>query len=411
VKLPEDVIHLFEQPGNPLDRHPTWKNVPCPQCGQEAQRETDTMDTFMESSWYFLRYCSPKLTTAPLDRKQVDYWMPVDQYVGGVEHAVMHLLYARFFHKALRDVGEVGCNEPFTRLLTQGMVRKDTHRCPIHGWRYPYESTERNGLLYCVECDSPIEIGRNEKMSKSKHNVVDPNDIIQGYGADTARIFMLFAAPPEQDLEWSDSGVDGAWRFLNRLWRLIHLIAERMEPGVSPSTTMPVDAALRAIKTKTHETIDKVTRDMARFQFNTAISAVMELVNTGTSFLHQAETLNPEASAILRELAEVAITLLNPFAPHMTEELWEGALGKTTPLYQTSWPQVDPEALTKEEVTVVVQVNGKLRARIVVPADATTDMQEALAMADPNIQLHLTNKTVLKMITLPGRLINIVIRP
>lgn len=412
VKLPEDVLDLLGMPGNPLDRHPTWKQVTCPQCGQPAQRETDTMDTFMESSWYFLRYCCPDLTTAPLDRKQVDYWMPVDQYVGGVEHAVLHLLYARFFHKAMRDAGQVTCDEPFTRLLTQGMVRKDTHRCPQHGWRYPFESHLEEGILKCNDCDSSIQIGRNEKMSKSKHNVVDPNEIIQGYGADTARIFMLFAAPPEQDLEWSDSGVDGAWRFLNRLWRLVHLIGVRA-PLALPTQAIPCEETLRALKTKIHETIDKASRDMARFQFNTTISAVMELVNAGTVFMNQAtpELLTGEAAALAQEVAQVAVILLNPFAPHITEELWAEALCQTTRLSQCAWPTVNPAALDKEEITLVIQINGKLRARINVPAHATPATQESLALADANVQHHLTGQIVIKLVTIPGRLINIVVRP
>ncbi|MBF0213727.1 MAG: leucine--tRNA ligase [Magnetococcales bacterium] len=412
VKLPEDVLELFGQPGNPLDRHPTWKQIPCPTCGQAARRETDTMDTFMESSWYFLRYCSPDHHTAPLDRTRVDHWMPVDQYVGGVEHAVLHLLYARFFHKALRDVGEVGCDEPFTRLLTQGMVRKDTHRCATHGWRYPHETTERDGFLICVECDAPIEVGRNEKMSKSKHNVVDPNEIIQGYGADTARVFMLFAAPPEQDLEWSDSGVDGAWRFLNRMWRLVHQITERTGM-VAPASRMPEAATLRTLRGKIHETIDKVSRDMTRFQFNTAIAAVMELINAGSAWLNQSDApqWHGEEAATLRELAETVVILMNPFAPHITAELWQETLSMSGPLHAARWPQTDPEALVRAEVTVVVQINGKFRSRITLPAEAPRPVQERMALEDLNIQQHLAGKEVMKMITLPGKLINIVVRP
>ncbi|MBF0163323.1 MAG: leucine--tRNA ligase [Magnetococcales bacterium] len=412
VSLPEDILDLLGQPGNPLERHATWKHVTCPTCGAPARRETDTMDTFMESSWYFLRYCSPALKTAPLDTRRVNHWMPVDQYVGGVEHAVLHLLYARFFHKALRDVGEVACDEPFTRLLTQGMVRKDTHRCPEHGWRYPKETLEREGRLLCAECEAPIVIGRNEKMSKSKHNVVDPNDLIQGYGADTARVFMLFAAPPEQDLEWNDSGVDGAWRFLNRIWRLVWQIVERA-PDARPARAMPEGPAARALRGKIHETIDKVTRDMGRHQFNTAIAAVMELINAGSLLLNQAgeAALSPEEGSTLRELAETVVLLMNPFAPHLTAELWEEPLAMPGRLHGAQWPTVDPDALVRETVTVVVQVNGKLRARIAVPADAPTAEQERLALADPNVQPHLADKTVVKMVTLPGKLINIVVKP
>ncbi|MEO5346602.1 MAG: leucine--tRNA ligase [Magnetococcus sp. YQC-9] len=412
VALPEDILDLIGQPGNPLERHLGWKQVKCPRCGVPAQRETDTMDTFMESSWYFLRYCSPDSSRAPLDAARVNHWMPVDQYVGGVEHAVLHLLYARFFHKALRDVGEVACDEPFTRLLTQGMVRKDTHRCPSHGWRYPHETVERDGQLLCAECEAVIQIGRNEKMSKSKHNVVDPNDLIQGYGADTARVFMLFAAPPEQDLEWSDSGVDGAWRFLNRIWRLVWQIIERA-PGVAAARSMPEGEAARALRGKIHETIDKVTRDMVRYQFNTAIAAVMELINAGTLLLNQSvETeLSTESAATLRELAETVVVLMNPFAPHITAELWEGALAMPEPLHAARWPEIDPEALVRATLTVVVQINGKLRARITVPAEATPAEQERLAREDVNVQQHLSGMQVVKLVTLPGKLINIVVKP
>ncbi|NGZ07353.1 MAG: leucine--tRNA ligase [Magnetococcales bacterium] len=411
VRLPEDVLELFGQPGNPLDRHPTWKQVPCPRCQARAVRETDTMDTFVESSWYFLRYCSPDLHTAPLDPHRVNHWMPVDQYVGGVEHAVLHLLYARFFHKALRDVGEVQCDEPFTRLLTQGMVRKDTHRCPLHGWRYPHESQERDGILVCNSCGTPIEVGRNEKMSKSRHNVVDPNDLIQGYGADTARVFMLFAAPPEQDLEWSDSGVDGAWRFLNRMWRTVHQIAE-LTRGIQPARSMPAESAARELRSKTHLTMDKVSRDMNRFQFNTAIAAVMELINAASALLNQLAATPPTTAEaeVLREMAETVVILMNPFAPHITAELWQEALAMPEPLHETRWPQVDPEALLRDAVTVVVQINGKLRARIQVPADAPTQLQEQLALNDTNVLNHLADKTIHKIVTLPGKLINIVVR-
>ncbi|MBF0285452.1 MAG: leucine--tRNA ligase [Magnetococcales bacterium] len=406
VPLPQDVE--ITGAGNPLERHPTWKNVPCPKCGAAARRETDTMDTFMESSWYFLRYCCPDLNSAPLDRARVDHWMPVDHYVGGIEHAVLHLLYARFFHKALRDVDQVSCDEPFSRLLTQGMVRKDTHRCPTHGWLYPQESVEGEDEagLCCVHCGQPVVIGRNEKMSKSKRNVVDPGELIAGYGADTARLFMLFAAPPERDLEWSDSGVDGAWRFLGRLWRLTLELHERA-PDAQPARTLPENAELRKLRRKTHATIAKVTDDFERLQFNTGISAVMELINDGGQTLAQSpDPLPPETAAVLRELAESALLLLHPYVPHVTEELWE-RLGHEIPLSRQSWPVADPEALTKEEWTIVVQVNGKLRARLVVPAETPDAVLEEMALEDERVQTHLMGKTVRKIVVLSGRLVNI----
>ena len=406
VALPEEVA--LTGAGNPLDRHPDWKHVACPACGGAALRETDTMDTFMESSWYFLRFCCADHDRAPLDKKRVDHWMPVDQYVGGIEHAVLHLLYARFFHKALRDCGEVSCPEPFSRLLTQGMVRKDTMRCPEHGWRYPDGVNGSDGALVCSDCGSPIEIGRNEKMSKSKNNVIDPNSLIQGYGADTARLFMLFAAPPEQDLEWSDSGVDGAWRFLNRLWRMVREIAQRT-PGVAPLRAMPADPELSQLRGRVHETIDKTSRDLERFQFNTGIAAVMELVNAGTRQLAAPATGSAEELALLRELAEVTVTLLNPYVPHITEELWR-ELGHSGHLCDQAWPTADPAALVREEITLVVQVNGKLRSRLTVPADAGTAQLEAAALADPKVQGFLEGRSVVRVIVVPGRLVNIVVR-
>ncbi len=406
VPLPERVE--LTGAGNPLARHPDWKNVPCPTCGQAARRETDTMDTFMESSWYFLRFCCADLDSAPLDKKRVDYWMPVDQYVGGIEHAVLHLLYARFFHKALRDAGEVSCDEPFTRLLTQGMVRKDTLLCREHGWRYPDAVVEKEGILHCSDCETPIQVGRNEKMSKSKNNVVDPNALIRGYGADTARLFMLFAAPPEQDLEWSDSGVDGAWRFLNRVWRQVSEIAERCADAPA-ATAMPDDAGLAKLRGKVHETIDRVTRDMGRFQFNTGIAAVMEMVNAGARVLTAKGPDTPVKKSILRELAEVTVTLLSPYVPHITEELWR-VLGHDTHLCDQPWPVVDPVALVREEITLVVQVNGKLRSRLTVAADADRDQLQEAALADPKIQGFLEGKKVIKVVVVPGRLVNVVVK-
>ena len=351
----------------------------------------------------------------------MDHWLPVDQYVGGIEHAVLHLLYARFFHKALRDCGFVSCDEPFTNLLTQGMVRKDTCRCPEHGWRYPDEVTQKKEGLHCTECDAPIVVGRNEKMSKSKHNVVDPNDLIQGYGADTARLFMLFAAPPEQDLEWNDRGVDGAWRFLNRLWRLVHEVATWLENPAHQVPTaargMPQDAALCTLRTKVHEIIERVTRDVQRFRFNTGISAVMELVNAANLWLASATDpgTSEEARAVFWELAETLLILLNPYVPHITEELWQvlhaGEAGTTTDLLcQQHWPQADPKALVRAEVTLVIQVNGKLRARLTLPAEATEEAIQQAALADPKVQSHLVDRTIRKIIQVPGRLVNIVVR-
>jgi leucyl-tRNA synthetase len=405
ISLPDDVELTGVE--NPLVIHPTWKKCTCPKCGDAANRETDTMDTFMESSWYFLRYCSPDEQNAPLNTKEVNHWMPVDQYVGGIEHAVLHLLYARFFHKALRDIGEVECDEPFINLLTQGMVRKDTLNCPEHGWLYPNEAEETDGKFKCVKCGKEATVGRNEKMSKSKNNVIDPNDLIAGYGADTARLFMLFAAPPDQDLEWNESGVDGAWRFLNRLWRLLVDIQERFA-GAKPATTTPKNSDLKQLRGKVHETIERVTRDMERKQYNTGISAVMEMTNAGGKLLAAGKvTDDGEAGGVLMELAHVAVVLLNPYTPHITEELWQ-MLGHKEHLGHARWPKVDPEALVKDEITVVVQINGKLRSRLTVAADISKDDLEKAALGDAKIVTNLANVTVRKVIVIPGRLVNIV---
>ncbi|MBF0145361.1 MAG: leucine--tRNA ligase [Magnetococcales bacterium] len=408
VRLPEQVN--LDVQGNPLDHLATFTEVACPQCGNPARRETDTMDTFMESSWYFLRYCCRDFQEGPLDPVRVNHWMPVDQYVGGIEHAVLHLLYARFFHKALRDEGMVATDEPFRRLLTQGMVRKDTLHCPTHGWRYPGEVIMEGTTQVCAECRQTIVVGRNEKMSKSKHNVVDPAELIQGYGADTARLFMLFAAPPQQDLEWSDAGVDGAWRFLNRLWRMVREIAPEVG-NVAAATATPSQGQLKGLRTKVHETIDKVGRDLERFQFNTAIAAIMELVNVGTRHLAEQSLKDADSPtrAIMRELAETAVILLHPLVPHITEELWR-TLGHATPLVDYPWPKPDPNALAREEMTLIVQVNGKLRARMTVPADSSRADLESAARNDPAIVTHLQDKTVVKTIVVPGRLVNIVVR-
>lgn len=404
IQLPNEVD--FSEPGNPLERHPSWKTCDCPQCGQPARRETDTMDTFMESSWYFLRYCSPHMGGVPLDKAAVDRWMPVNQYVGGIEHAVLHLLYARFFHKALRDIGEVSCDEPFARLLTQGMVRKDTHRCAQHGWRYPKEVQERDGALYCIECGGAVTVGRNEKMSKSKHNVVDPNDLIAGYGADTARLFMLFAAPADRDLEWNDSGVDGAWRFLGRVWRLVLAAIERCGERQACTTT-PADEQLKAFRSQLHNTIVKVTEDLNRQSFNTAIAAVMEMSNGAIATFKGEDRLTGEASALLWETAQVTVKLLHPYAPHMTEELWQ-RMGEQSLLSDTPWPLADAAALVKERVLIVIQVNGKLRSKLEVPVDMAQEAIEKLALADEHVKVQTEGKTIRKVVVVPGRLVNIV---
>ncbi len=365
VVLPEDV-HL-DGVGSPLSRMPEFYETTCPRCGGEARRETDTFDTFMESSWYYARYCCPDNAQAMLDER-ARYWLPVDQYIGGIEHAILHLLYARFYHKLLRDEGLVEGDEPFTRLLTQGMVLKD-----------------------------------GAKMSKSKGNTVDPEALIARYGADTARLFMMFAAPPEQSLEWQDAGVEGASRFLKRLWRLVYEhLAEGEAPQLDRSALNDQEKALRR---RVHDTIAKVSDDMGRrYTFNTAIAAVMELANAVSRF----EAATPQGRAVVREALESMVLLLSPIVPHITHALWR-ALGHERAVVDEPWPTVDRDALRSDTVTLVVQVNGKLRGRIQVPADADRAAVEQAARQEENVRRFVEGQEVKKVIVVPGRLVNIVV--
>ncbi|MBJ6727732.1 leucine--tRNA ligase [Geomesophilobacter sediminis] len=369
VVLPMDVEFTGEG-GNPLAKVTSFVNCTCPVCGGAARRETDTMDTFVQSSWYFLRYCSPKYNEGPLDKKQVEAWMPVDQYIGGIEHAVLHLLYARFFTKVLRDLGYCNVEEPFSNLLTQGMVIKD-----------------------------------GAKMSKSKGNVVDPNALIERYGADTARLFSLFAAPPEKDLDWSDQGVDGSYRFLNRVWRLV-FEALPFITGAGAVDPAKLTSEGKGLRRAVHKTIRKVTEDIdGRFHFNTAIAAVMELVNAIQAFEPKSA---PGNVAVVREAVLSVIRLLAPFVPHFTEELWT-AVGEKGAVEASGWPGFDAEATVDEEITVVVQVNGKLRSKLNVSPSAAEEEVKAQALADEKVQPFLEGKSVKKVIYVAGKLVNIVV--
>jgi len=406
VVLPMDV-ELAGEGGSPLERVSSFVDCLCPSCGGPAKRETDTMDTFVESSWYFERFCSPHHDEAPgLDKKKVDYWMPVDQYIGGIEHAILHLLYARFYTKMLRDFGVISVDEPFTNLLTQGMVCKETSRCPRHGFLYPEEV--QDGV--CARCGEPVIIGKTEKMSKSLKNVVDPGHLIETYGADTARMFCLFASPPEKDLEWSDQGVDGSFRFLSRVWRIVQDYTDDIAdvPSFGESRE-PVDPAMKDLRKKYHQTIRKVTIDIEeRFHFNTAISAVMELVNT----LYQVRRPgrdDRESLSVIRKALEVIVALLNPVIPHMTEELWQMMGGRGT-LAEAEWPSYNEEVAREDEITIVIQVNGKVRSRIRVAAGATEDEMRRLALEDDKAHKHIEGKNVVKVVTVPGKLVNIVVR-
>ncbi len=404
VVLPENVVFSPEG-GSPLAALPEFVNTTCPKCGGKAARETDTMDTFVESSWYFDRYCCPKHDTKPgLDRGAIDYWMPVDQYIGGIEHAILHLLYARFYTKVLRDFGVVGVAEPFTNLLTQGMVCKETTKCPEHGYLYPEQAASGK----CPICGKDILIGKTEKMSKSLKNVIDPDFLVTTYGADTARIFCLFAAPPEKDLEWSEQGVEGSFRFLTRLWRIFDEYLEDIKTVAPASGSLALEGDLKTLRRKTHQTIRKVAQDIEdRFHFNTAISAVMELINALYA-VKRPESSDKTALSVIRETLESTILLLAPIVPHITEELWQ-ILGHTQSVADRPWPQFDPAVASEDEMTIVVQINGKLRSRMTVPVGEDPEKIKADAQADEKIVSMLKGAKIVKVIYVPKKLVNIVI--
>ncbi len=415
VLLPKDVPFTGKG-SSPLSQAEAWLTAPCPRCKQPARRETDTMDTFVDSSWYFLRYCSPKSDKQAIEPSAAAYWMPVDQYIGGIEHAVLHLLYARFFTKVIRDLGLTTADEPFLNLLTQGMVTKETYRCATHGWLLPGDLTgsEKDGWR-CGHCQTSVERGRVEKMSKSKKNVVDPEHLIAKYGADTARLFSLFAAPPDKDLEWSDTGVEGCSRFLNRVWRLILDLQPRLRPGAgrgpqAAEVLRQVASPVLELRRLTHRTIKKVTDDIEReFQFNTAIAALMECVNGLYKFT--ADPARPPMAGepeALREALNTLVLLLAPFAPHVTEELWE-VLGNTPSVGRQPWPSYDPDLVQRERLTIPIQVNGKLRSKIEVHADSSEEEVVDLARRDPKLADWLQGKTPRKIIYVEKKLVNFVV--
>ncbi len=406
VILPEEIE--FDGSGSPIKKMPEFYETTCPECGGKAERETDTFDTFFESSWYYARYTCPDNTDAMLDDR-ANYWLSVDQYVGGIEHAVLHLLYARFFHKLMRDEGLIKTDEPFTRLLTQGMVVAETYyREQENGkkdWFNPADvDIERDdkGRIFSarsVADGAPVVIGGIEKMSKSKNNGVDPQILLDQFGADTVRLFSMFAAPPDQSLEWLDSGVEGANRFIKRYWKQLHTHVERGLPDTSVTSELPAD--LKEVRRLIHETIQKVDDDIGRRQtFNTAIAKVMELMNALAKLTDSAA-----AQSVMQEGLSVATQLLNPIIPHVTETAW-AALGHADPIH---WPEADESALVRDEIEMIVQVNGKKRASISVSANASKEDVEKIARADENVQRFVEGQTVRKCIVVPGRLVNIVV--
>ena len=370
VRLPEDVS-FNAGAKSPLATSEEFVHCKCPKCGAEATRETDTMDTFLCSSWYYLRYTDAHNDKMPFDKELNNYWGPVDQYIGGIEHAILHLLYSRFFVKVLRDAGLVDYDEPFSNLLTQGMVIKD-----------------------------------GAKMSKSLGNVVSPEEILSKYGADTARLFILFAAPPERELEWSDQGVEGSFRFLNRIWRIVQAFEAVLAQKVTEYDHSNLSEADKDLRRVLHSSIKKVTNDIeTRFNFNTAISTMMELVNALYAYKEAAK--EPNAGLVYEAISDL-IKMMSPFVPHITEELWRGAIDANSSVHEQSWPECDEEALKVDNVEIVLQVNGKVRGRLTVPAEATKEELEKIAMADANVQAHIGDATVRKVICVPGRLVNIV---
>jgi len=402
VKLPDDVT--FEKPGNPLDHHPTWKHVACPKCGKPAVRETDTFDTFIDSSWYFDRFTSPQLETAPFDRDENNYWMPVDQYIGGVEHAILHLLYSRFWTRAMREVGLTDRDEPFEGLFTQGMVCHETYKSSDGQWLLPEEVDRVEGGKVVRASDrSPVEVGRSEKMSKSKKNVVDPDQIIRDYGADTARWFMLSDSPPERDLEWTEAGVTGAWRFQQRLHRIATAALVGL-PAIDTARPASFSPKATAVRRAAHKAIAGVSADIEAFHFNKAVARLYELAST-------IDSLKPADESdgwVLREALEIFVRLIGPMTPHLAEQLWH-ELGHTTLLADAPWPQPEPALLVDDTVTVAVQLNGKLRGTITLAKDAPKDDAEKAALALPELMRGLEGRTPKRVIVVPNRIVNVVV--
>ncbi|PZN98704.1 MAG: leucine--tRNA ligase [Hyphomicrobiales bacterium] len=395
VELPDDVS--FDKPGNPLDHHPSWKHVACPHCGKDARRETDTMDTFVDSSWYFARFTDPWRTQSPTDRQVVDRFLPIDQYIGGVEHAILHLLYSRFFTRAMKATGHAGLDEPFAGMFTQGMVVHETYRDAHGAWVEPGDvriegiGPDRKG--FHVDTGTPIEIGAIEKMSKSKKNVVDPDDIIASYGADTARWFMLSDSPPDRDVIWTDEGVQGAARFVQRLWRLLSEIAERT--GNTAAQPASIGEPAETLRKASHRALDAVGNDIERLGFNRCIA-------------HVYTALAPDVAFALHEAGVIATQLVAPMMPHLAEECWH-ALGQPGLVGEAAWPDADAALLKDDSIVLPVQVNGKKRAEVTVPADADTVAVEALVRASEAVTKALDGREIRKIIVVPGRIVNVVV--
>ena len=406
VKLPDDVT--FDKPGNPLDRHPTWKNVDCPTCGKAAQRETDTMDTFVDSSWYYARFTAPDATT-PIDQSAADYWLPVDQYIGGIEHAILHLLYSRFFFRAISDAGELDTKlrEPFKALFTQGMVNHETYKSADGKWLLPTDvKLEGEGSTRTateLKSGAPVTIGAIEKMSKSKKNLVDPDDIMEHWGADCARWFMLSDSPPERDVIWTDSGITAAGRFVQKVWRLINEVAEKAAAKGSDAPKSLGEDATELRKTA-HKTLDGVAKSIEGLRFNVAVAQIYEFTNS----LSSAQNKSSEGlDWVLREAAEFLVQSIAPMMPHLAEECW-ARLGYNTLIANQPWPEVDPALLVDDQITIAVQVNGKRRDELTIARDAGKDEIERAALALPSVVRSLDGRQPKKVIVVPQRIVNVV---
>jgi leucyl-tRNA synthetase len=404
VLLPEDVD--FKSPGNPLDRHPTWKHVDCPQCGKPSRRDTDTFDTFMDSSWYFARFTAPD-AEVPIDTAAAAYWLPVDQYIGGIEHAILHLLYSRFFMRALHKTGHIALDEPFAGLFTQGMVNHATYRTAEGVWTEPQDVvTADDGRPVHRESGSPITVGRVEKMSKSKKNTIDPTDVIAEFGADTARWFILSDSPPDRDMEWTDAGVQGAWRYVNRVARLVGDNLDGLPDAGSPPPN-GFGAAAQSLRPATHTAIAGGTDDLDGFHYNRAVARLYELSNEIGAYVSAGDG-DAARPWVLREAFETLVRLIAPMAPHLAEEMWQ-RLGHETLLVDMAWPEADPALTVDETVTIAIQVGGKMRGRIELPAGASQETATEAALAVENVAANIAGRDVRKVIFVPDKLVNFVV--
>jgi leucyl-tRNA synthetase len=407
VTLPDDIN--FDKPGNPLDRHPTWKHVKCPKCGGEARRETDTMDTFVDSSWYFIRFTDPWNAEAPTTPKIANAWMPVDQYIGGIEHAILHLLYSRFFTRAMKKTGHIDLDEPFAGLFTQGMVVHETYRKKNGEWAMPAEVTivseGDNRKATLTATGEPVEIGPIEKMSKSRRNTVDPDDIMDSYGADVARWFMLSDSPPDRDVIWSEEGVQGASRFVQRLWRLLGEIADVQAPVARPAQFFDQATAVRKAA---HRALANLTDDINKLRVNRCVAHIYGCANTLSDVIGAAETSpSPDFAWALREAGDILVRLFNPMMPHLAEECW-AALGHKTLVAGEAWPQLESDLLVETTITLPVQINGRKRAEVTVARDAGKDAVEAAVLTLDEVKKALDGKSPKKVIVVPQRIVNVV---